>query len=296
MGIERIVVTGAELIERAAPGVGTRMLEEVAKDSPTFARTLGIDSSRTAAIAKTITIEDQALAAKASAAKATAHSRFPREMTEAETDAHLDRLLRAMDDGSIGLPPKELMNQGLGARVWQFGTAGGNVFRERGAAEATGKWSPELQASRDWLAKNPDALSKFRALPEGPQLGPVQMVHQGESTQFAAGPLGVGLRTDNVATCAAIYCRDGETQFLGHADAMIHHRALTEALETAGINLDTAHVTLMPGPLKSAVMENILPSFMSNPNAMSKLKIIPFRGPAHGSVIAQDGALFVPKR
>lgn len=119
-------------------------------------------------------------------------------------------------------------------------------------------------------------------------------MHQGESTQFAAGPLSTALKTDNVATCAAIYCTDGTTQFLGHADNMVHFKAVAEALESAGINMDKAEVTLMPGPLKSPVLETILPAFMKDGSAMERLKIIPFRGPGHGSVVAQDGKLFIP--
>jgi hypothetical protein len=112
-----------------------------------------------------------------------------------------------------------------------------------------------------------------------------------EQAEFAAGPVGVALRTDNVATCAAIHCTDGVTQFLGHADGMVHHRAITEALSTAGIDLDKAQVTLMPGPLKSPVLETILPAFMKDGNVMSRLRIVPFRGPAHGTVVSKRKAV-----
>ncbi len=284
MGVERMVVAAAEVAERVAPGVGERLLAEVANESPSLARLLGINAAQL----------NRAAEAEAAASKLARASRLPRQLSEAEEDAHMERLLKAIDDRSVGLPPKELVNEGLGARLWQFGTAGGDVIRERAASEATGKWSPELVRSRDWLKGNPQAYN--RVLSEREPVGRVQTVHQGVSTQFAAGPLEVGLRTDNVATCAAIYCRDGARQFLGHADGMVHHRAVSEALSTAGIDLNSAHVTLMPGPLQSPVLETIMPAFMENPNTMARLRIIPFHGPAHGSIIAKDGSLFVPKK
>jgi hypothetical protein len=211
------------------------------------------------------------------------------------TNGHGADYRRRRDDRSVGLPPKELMNEGLGARLWEFGSAGGDVYRERAIAETTGKWSPALAQSRDWLRENQQVLHHGPALPEKAAVGPVQMVDQGKSTQFASGPVGVALRTGNVATCAAIHCTDGVNQFLGHADGMVHHSAVTEALEAAGVDLKKAWVTLMPGPLKSPVLETILPAFMKDTEAMSRLRIIPFRGPAHGSVIAKDGQLFIPK-
>jgi hypothetical protein len=75
---------------------------------------------------------------------------------------------------------------------------------------------------------------------------------------------------------------------------MIHHQALSEALDAAGMDLNKAKVTLMPGPHPSPVLETILPSFMKNPNAMQSLRIVPFKGPAHGTVIALDGKLYLP--
>ena len=77
----------------------------------------------------------------------------------------MDRLMRALDDPTVGLPPKELANAGLGARLWQFGTAGGDVLRERAAAETTGQWSPEFAKSRDWLSKAPRRLQELPTPP-----------------------------------------------------------------------------------------------------------------------------------
>ena len=289
MGAERIVIEGAEIVEAVMPGIGERLLADASKAMPAFGRMF-----RKEAVAAVqhlpITPAGSGLRAEASAL-----SRMPRVMTPAEEDEHLERLMRAIDDPVLGLPPKELTNQGLGARLWQFGTGGGDVFRERAVAETTGRWPPELARSREWLSKNAQSFSRVLPLPEGTARGAVQMVHQGESTQFAAGPIGVGLRTDNVATCAAVHCTDGARQFLGHADGMIHHLALTEALSTAGIDLSKAKVTLLPGPLNSPVLETIMPTFLENPNALKGLRIIPFRGPGNGRVIAQDGTLFMPK-
>jgi hypothetical protein len=221
-------------------------------------------------------------------------NRSPRPLTPDEEDERLERLMRMMDDSKVGTAPIELTNQGLGARLWQFGSAGGNVMRERFVSETTGKWSPELLASRQWLQQNAANLERLPGLTQRFNGGTVQMVHQGESTQFAAAPLSVGLRTDNVATCAAIYCKSQGVQFLGHADGMIHHQALSEALHVAGINLNKAEVALMPGPVPSPVLETILPSFMKNAKVMKSLRIIPFKGPQHGTVIARDGSLFLP--
>jgi hypothetical protein len=221
-------------------------------------------------------------------------NRSPRLLTPEEDEAHMERLLRMMDDPKVGLPPTELTNQGLGARLWQFGNAGGDVLRERVASSSTGKWAPELVASKAWLQQNAGGFKDLPGLTQRFPGGPVQMVEQGASTQFAAGPMSVGLRTDNVATCAAVYCTDGTTQFIGHADGMIHHQALSEALDAAGMDLNKSKVTLMPGPHSSPVLETILPSFMRNPKAMSSLRIIPFKGPSNGTVIAHDGKLYLP--
>jgi hypothetical protein len=221
--------------------------------------------------------------------------RSPRPLTEEEEDARFERLMRLQDDSRVGVAPTELTNQGLGARLWQFGNAGGDVLRERAGSAASGKWAPEFLASREWLQKNADNLQHLPGLTQRFPGGPAQMVEQGISTQFAASPLSVALRTDNVATCAAVHCTDGVTQFLGHADGMIHHQALSEALDVAGINLNKAKVTLMPGTVPSPVLETILPTFMKNPNAMKSLRIVPFKGPGNGTVIARDGKLFLPK-
>jgi hypothetical protein len=93
-------------------------------------------------------------------------NRSPRLATPEEDEAHMERLLRMMDDPKLGLPPTELTNQGLSARLWQFGNAGGDVLRERVASAATGKWAPELVASKAWLQQNagdlqPMALRNF---------------------------------------------------------------------------------------------------------------------------------------
>jgi len=221
-------------------------------------------------------------------------NRNPLPLTDEELEQKVERLNRMLDDMSIGTPPEELTNQGLGARLWQFGTAGGDVGRERMNASITGNWSRETLASRDWLQENAPDLGSLPGLTERFPGGPAQTVLQGESTQFAAGPLSTALRTDNVATCVAVYCNDGTTQFLGHADSMINHQALSEALQVSGINLDKAKVTLMPGPIPSPVLETILPAFMKNENAISNLSIVPFKGPGNGSVIARDGSLYLP--
>jgi hypothetical protein len=221
-------------------------------------------------------------------------NRSPRPSTPEEEEAHMERLLRMMDDFRVGMPPTELTNQGLGARLWQFGTAGGDVVRERANSATSGNWASELLTSRAWLQQNAGDLQHLPGLTQRFPGGSAQMVEQGISTQFAASPLSVGLRTDNVATCAAVYCTDGTTQFLGHADGMIHHEAVSEALNTAGIDLNKSKTTLMPGPHPSPVLETILPAFMKNSNAMRSLRIVPFKGPANGSVIARDGKLYLP--
>ena len=218
--------------------------------------------------------------------------RAPRALTEFEEEERLERMMALLDDPKVGVPPKELTNAGVGARLWEFGNAGGNVIRERAASEVTGQWAPELQQSRQWL-KGMD-LSQLPSVTEKDPGGSVQHVFQGVSTQFAAGRLEVGLRTDNLATCAAIYCKDGVNHFLAHADNMIHHMALSEALQTAGFDLKTVETTIMPGPHPSGVLETILPTFMQSPEAMSKLRILPFRGPSNASVIARGGKLYVP--
>lgn len=309
MGVERIAVAGAEMVEIAMPGLAERLYAEVGIEAPALARLFGKVASEAPAavseaagaapvgVSKGAEAFSRGLASGAGGTARTELNSFyaiPHNLSPEEEEAHMDRLMRALDDRTVGVPPRELANAGLGARLWQFGTAGGDVLRERGAAEATGQWSPELAKSRDWLSKAPQTLQELPILPANAEVGPVQVVHQGISTQFAAGPVGVALRTDNVATCAAIHCTDGVTQFLGHADGMVHHRAVTEALNAAGIDLNKARVTLMPGPLKSPVLETVLPAFINDAKVMS-LRIIPFRGPAHGSVIAKDGELFIPK-
>lgn len=333
MGVEKVVEVTVEVAEKVSPGIAERILAEAGKLVPAVGKVLGNGEVAQAAakavqpvpelIQKpevtasvmhgigdalrkaypSIELGSKIGASSLSITERTAPyypidgaalSRMPRPISPEEEEAHIERLMRALDDTRVGIPPKELTNAGVGARLWQFGTAGGDVLRERTASQATGRWAPELQRSRQWLKENAPDLGKFPSLTEKDPGGLVQRVEQGMSTQFAASSVEVGLRTDNVATCAAIYCTDGVKHFLGHADNMVHHMALSEALDVAGFDLKNTEVTLLPGPQPSAVLETILPTFLDSPEAMSKLRIVPFRGPSNGSVVARNGKLFVP--
>ncbi|HEY9757282.1 MAG TPA: hypothetical protein V6C97_19090 [Oculatellaceae cyanobacterium] len=333
MGVEKVVEVAVEVAETASPGIGERVLAEAGKLIPAVGKLLGKGEVAEAAAKAVqpvpeliqkpevtasllhgigdglkkayppVEIGSKIGASSLSISERTvpyypvegsALSRMPRPLSSEEEEAHIERLMRALDDTRVGIPPKELTNAGVGARLWQFGTAGGDVLRERTASEVTGRWAPELQRSRQWLQENAPDLGKFPTLTEKDPGGPVQRVEQGMSTQFAASSVEVGLRTDNVATCTAIYCNDGVKHFLGHADNMVHHMALSEALETAGFDLDNTEVTLLPGPTPSPVLETVLPAFMDSPEAMSKLRIVPFKGPSNGAVVARNGKLFVP--
>jgi hypothetical protein len=331
MGVEKIVEVAAEVAETTAPGLSEKVLSEVGKRLPMVGRliTSGKAAEAVETAAKAAPVPDLIMKPEVTKAimdglgkglkeeypsiplgsrlpgslverpipyfpEVPPYDRMPRPLSAAEEEARLERLVTLLDDPKVGTPPQELTNAGVGARVWQFGSAGGNVLRERSASQISGRWAPEFQASQKWLSNV--ELSELPEVTARDPGGPVQNVLQGLSTQFAAARLEVGLRTDNLATCAAIYCKDGVNHFLAHADNMIHHAALTEALEAAGFDLSRIETTILPGPQPSGVLETILPTFLRSPEAMSKLRIMPFRGPGNASVIARNGELYVPNR